>query len=257
MFSLPYMRVLTPLFALAAIVALFAYAHLTLREAEYAMSGPTVVSVTGEGEAVAVPDIAEFTFGVLAEGADAAEAQDKSAEAINAILGYLEDEGVEEGDIKTEYYNLNPKYEWIAETELSERNRVLVGYEVSQTVSVKVRDTDEAGELISGVGDRGATNVSSVQFTTEDDETLRAEARANAIADAREKAEVLADDLDVRIVRMTGFWEEQSYAYGLGGAERSFMAMDSMAVMEEKAVPNLPVGENKTTVRVNISYEVR
>jgi uncharacterized protein YggE len=255
MFSLPYMRVLTPLVALAAIVALFAYTHLTLREAEYAMTGPTIVSVTGEGEAVAVPDIATFSFGVLAEGADAAEAQEQSAEAINEILAYLEDEGIEDKDIKTQYYNLNPKYEWVSESDFGSQNRVLVGYEVNQTVSVKVRDTDTTGTLISGVGERGATNVSSVQFTTEDDEVLRSEARANAVADARAKAETLADDLGVRIVRMTGFWEEQSYGYGLGGMERAYLASDSS--MEMKVSPNLPTGENTTTVRVNISYEVR
>ena len=250
------MRVLTPLFALAAIVALFAYTHFTLRQAEYVMTGPTVISVTGEGEAVAVPDVATFSFGVLAEGEDAVEAQDQSAESMNAILEYLEDEGIAEEDIKTSYYNLNPKYEWVSEnTMIAPGGRqVLVGYQVNQTVTVKVRNTDQAGALISGVGDRGATNVSSLQFTTEDDEVLRTEARAAAIKNAQEKADQLADDLDVRIVRMTGFWEEQNY--GLGGVARSYAA-DSMMVMEEKAVPNIPVGENTTTVRVNISYEVR
>jgi len=262
MFSLPYMRTLIPLLALAGVIALGAYTHLTLREADYTMVGPVIISVTGEGEAVAVPDIATFSFGVLTEGADATEAQEKSAVAINDILAYLEDEGVAEEDINTQYYNLNPKYEWVTEESAAsgwrpDGKQVLVGYQVNQTVSVKVRDTEKAGSLISGVGEMGATNISSLEFTTDDDETLRSEARAAAIVDAQAKAKVLAEDLGVRIVRMTGFWEDQSfgYGYGYGGAEHAYLSSDSM--MSAKAVPSIPVGEDTTTVRVNISYEVR
>lgn len=257
MFSLPYMRVLVPIITLVGIIALGAYVHLTLKEARYLYSGPVVISVVGDGEVTAVADIASFSFGVTAEGEDAVTAQSASAEKMNAILDYLKGAGIEEKDIKTEYYNQNPQYEYpqqicAAGMYCPPGERTLTGYEVTQSVSVKVRETDTAGDLIAGVTERGATNVSGVNFTIDDENVLMAEARAAAVADAKEKAEALADSLGVDIVRMTGFWENQpyyDYGYGMGG--------DMKAMSESSVSPNLPSGENTITSQVNISYEVK
>jgi len=264
MFSLPYMRVLVPVGVLIFILALGAYVNLTLKQARYLYSGPVSISVVGIGEALAVPDVATFRFSVLAEAADATTAQNRSAESINTIVSYLEGEGIEEDDIQTEYYSLNPRYEYVESRQALcieggycpppiQGQRVLQGYEVNQTISVKVRDTEKAGELISGVGERGATNVSGVEFAIDDEEAIRAEARESAISDAQEKAEKLAEDLGVKIVRMTGYFEDQGGypIYGYGGAE-----MDA-AVSTRSVAPAIPVGENTVTVQVNISYEVR
>lgn len=257
-FSYGHNRLLGTIILALIVIALAAYAHLTLREARYINIGPTTINVVGVGEVLAVPDIGQFSFAVLAEGDDAAMAQTASAEAINEILAYLSASGVEERDVKTENYNLNPNYRY-DERICANGNycppgeRVLDGYEVSQNVSVKVRDLDKAGTLISGVGERGATNISSLQFTVDDDEALKAEARAAAIANAKENANALAADLGVRIVRMIGFWEEQGYPepyYGYGGDMMVEKAVQNLA-------PDLPVGENKTTSRVNITYEVQ
>lgn len=261
MFSLPYMRILVPALAVVGIIALGAYTMFTLKQARYFYSGPVIINVVGEGESMATPDIATFSFSVRAEGDDAAAAQDASAQSVNEILAYLKDGGVEEKDIKTQYYNLNPRYEYPqqvcpAGTYCPPGERVLKGYEVSQNISVKVRDTSVAGALISGVGERGATDVSGLDFTIDDEDNLQAEAREAAIADAREKAMKLADDLDVRIVRMTGFWEEQGPyydGYGYGGNVR----MEAASMDSGKATPSLPSGENTVSARVNVSYEVR
>ena len=259
MFSLPYMRTIVPIFAVVAIIALGAYVNLTVKQARYVYSGPVTISVVGKGEATAVPNIATFSFSVHAEDIDAATAQSKSATAMNAIIDYLKGANIEEKDIKTEYYNLNPRYEYpniicADGVYCPPGERVLRGYEVDQSVSVKVRDTSKAGELISGVGERGATNVSGIQFTIDDEDNIKAEAREEAIADAQAKAEKLAGDLGVRIVRMTGFWEDQgAYPYGYGGAE---MGVSTMA-KDAAVAPSIPVGENTVTAQVNISYEVR
>jgi hypothetical protein len=254
------MRGIIPLIGVAAIIGLLAYTYLAVTQARYMHTGPVVVSVTGEGEVFAKPDVATFSFSVHAEGDDAATAQDRSAEAINAITVYLGDEGIEERDIKTEYYNLNPRYEYmesICDTRgfCPPGERVLRGYEVSQTISVKVRNTERAGELISGVGTLGATDISGLQFTIDDESMLKAEAREMAIEDAEEKAEQLARDLGVSIVRMTGFWEDQGgypMPYGMGGD-----AMERSVAMDTAVAPSVPTGENTIMSRVNISYEVR
>lgn len=256
-----YVQFLLTLILVAVLVAVGAYAHLTLKQAQGTYTGDTTINVRGEGEVLAKPDIGQFSFAVRAEGATASEAQELSAEAINAILGYLGEAGVEEKDIKTQYYNLNPKYRyeeracptgsWCPPGE-----PIIDGYEVSQNISVKVRDLEAAGALISGVGERGATNISGLNFTIDDESALQAEAREAAIADAKEKAEVLAADLGMTIDRIVGFYEESDGYYpvaydarGMGGD----MAMESMAL----SAPSMPTGENTVRSVVNITYELR
>lgn len=236
-------------------VALIAYTYLSIKEARYVYSGPTVISVRGVGEVTRIPDVATFTFGVEVTAAEPNEAQAESATAINEIVAYLAEAGVPETDIKTTSYNLSPRYEYsqapCREGFCPPGQSVLTGYTASQTIEVKVRNSEQAGDLVAGVGERGATNVSNIQFAVDDDSEAKAEARAAAVADAEEKAEQLADALDVRIVRITGFWEEEQghypmYDRGYGGA------MESASV-----APSLPSGENTLTSVVNITYEIR
>lgn len=261
MFQEAYVRKIYAFVGVAAILALLTYAYVGLKGASYMYSGPTSITVEGLGEVFATPDIATFSFRVEAKENDAVSAQNKVAETMEGIEAYLAEAGVEDRDIKTTYFNLTPRYEypntvcneWGYCPERGEPK--LIGYEVNQSVSVKVRDIDTAGEIISNIGEKGAMNVSGLSFTIDDEEVLKADARKKAIEDARTKAEELAQNLGARIVRMNGYWEENSYpmAYGKGGA------MMDMAI-EESAAPraaSLPVGENTITVSVNISYEIR
>lgn len=259
--SLWYVRLLLVL-ALAGLIAAFgAYTYQTLKTAKYQYMGPTTINVRGEGEVMAKPDIGSFNFSVRAEGVDAAEAQAKSAEAINNILSYLKESGVEDKDVKTSNYNLYPTYDYGEDrvcawgTYCPPADPVIDGYEVSQMVTVKVRNLDQSGDLISGVGSRGATDISGLTFTIDDESELQAQAREMAIADAKEKAKELADDLDVRIVRMVSFYEEQNYPtpyYGYGAAEMS-LSRD----MAMNAAPQMPTGESEITSAVNITYEIK
>lgn len=242
------------------ILALASYSILNFKNAKTAGEYPANISVEGKGEIQAVPDVGQFSFSVMATGATASEVQEASATKINDIMAYLKEQGVEEKDIKTQDYNLYPKYRW------EERpcafgmvcppgEQVQDGFEVSQTVSVKVRDTAKAGALVAGVGEKGATNISGISFVVDDEEKLKAQARDAAIADAKAKAAKLADQLGVDLVRIVSFYENPGYypspmyeakaydmAEGMGGAT---------------VAPSMPTGEQTTAVTVNITYEIR
>lgn len=252
-------KLLVAVLLFTGILATGAYANLAWKQASNWMGGPMMITISGEGEVTARPDIGSFNFGVRGEGDDAAAAQEQSAQAMNEIMTYLEEAGVAEADIKTDNYNLNPRYNWIERPctggVCPGGERVIEGYEAYQTVTVKVRDLDQSGELISGVGSRGATNVSSLQFTIDDPANLEAEARALAIEDAKAKAEVLADDLDVKIVELTNFYEEGDR----GGYPEPYMARSEMAMDEAVAntAPSMPTGEDTITKRVNLTYKVK
>lgn len=252
------LRLLIYLTLILAALALLSYANLTLKESKFINTSPSTISVNGTGEAVAVPDIATFSFSVLAEAKDAADAQDRSAESINSIIAFLKENGVEKKDIKTLSYNLSPKYEYIrticSDGFCPPGRQNLIGYMVSQTIEIKVRDTGQAGDIISGVGGLGATNVSSLRFIVDDDEKVKDEARSKAIADAKEKAKTLADDLRVRLVRLTDFYENQPGPYYGYDGEVAISFAESGVV---RAVPDIPVGENKIVSNVTLVYEIR
>jgi len=218
------------------------------------------ITVSGEGEVFAVPDIATFSVSVQEEAKEVQDAQEVATEKTNSIIAFLKGEGVEERDIKTTDYSVYPQYDYLqsvcSEGYCPPGRQELRGYQVSQTLTVKVRDTEEAGALLSGVGSRGASNVSGLTFTIDDEDALQTQARELAIADAQTKAEELADQLGVKIVRVTGFYENDygyptPYAYGLGGADTAIRAETI------KVAPELPVGENKIVSNVNVTYEIR
>ncbi len=242
--------------------ALGAYTYYTVKQSQYIYSGPNTISVTGKGEVFAKPDIATFSFAVEAEDKEAAGAQEKSASAMNAIVEYLKNDGkVEEKDIKTSGYALNPKYRWeqgiCTQFGCPNGKQILEGYTVSQTVTVKVRDTAKAGDLISNVGSKGATNISGLSFTIDDDEALKRQARELAIKDARENADKLANDLGTRLGRMMNFWEDQGGTpmpmYDMAMSARA----DGMGGMEKIIAPTIPSGENTITSNVTIVYEIK
>lgn len=217
-----------------------------------------VITVNGEGEAVAVPDIASFTFSVSQDSATVAAAQEGVTQKMDAIIAALKNLGIAERDIKTSDYSVYPKYEYTTQpcspTFCPPSRQMQDGYTATHSVSVKVRDTAKAGEALAAAGNAGATNLSSISFTVDDPDMIVNKARAEAIADAKEKAEMLADELGVKLVRVMG------YSDNMGGGPMPYyrevgMGGD-MEVAQAKA-PTLPAGENKYTISVSVTYEIR
>jgi hypothetical protein len=221
------------------------------------VAATNTINVSGEGEVFAVADIAEFSFSVVEERGTVDEAQKIGAQKVNAILDFLKDSEIKEKDIKTTNYNVYPRYDYVRKNCVNgfcpEGERVLKGFEVSQSISVKVRDTEDAGTILSGVGEREATNISGLSFTIDDEEDLQDEARKQAIEDAQEKAKQLAKDLGVKLVRVVNFSE-----FGSQPQYKTF-GIAEVAMMSDAGggVPEIPVGENKITSNVSITYEIR
>ncbi len=216
------------------------------------------ISVTGKGEAVSIPDIATFSFGVTETAKMVDEAQTKATNKINSALKALKDAGVEDRDIKTTSYNINPHYEYIQTLCIgggSCGKSTLTGYDVSQTIEVKVRDLKKAGALFATIGALDVQNVNGLTFSIDEIDTVKAEARELAIKDAKKKAKELSKELGVRLVRITSFYDqgEEPIYYG-----REALGGDMMSVKTASApAPQVPAGEQKITSRVSITYEIR
>lgn len=225
----------------------------------------STITVTGQGEAYAIPDIATFDFTVTEVGDTVQQAQEKLDQKINKSLAAVRESGVEDKDIKTTNYNVYPKYEWNqAPCPLSANGivrpcppgkNVLVGYEVSETITVKVRDTKKAADLVTKVGAADVSNISGLQFTVDDREKYMAQAREDAINEAKAKAKVLAKELGVGLGKILYYNDNSGpqpyYASGMGGSDAVMAAAPMVAKAE------LPTGESKITSSVSITYEIK
>lgn len=212
------------------------------------------ISVTGVGEAVAVPDVAKFSFSVNEKGDSVDIAQNEAAKKMNMAIDLLKKGGVDEKDIETTGYNAYPQYEYsyCADYRDCTNQQKLIGYEVSQTLTVTVRDTKKAGELLSSIGTTGVTNISGISFTVDDVEKYKTEARIKAIESAKAQAESIAKGLGVDLDDVVGFSEDAGYypqPYYEGGYGGDMMVKSSVA-------PELPAGEEKITSRVYVTYEI-
>ncbi|MFM2423971.1 MAG: hypothetical protein RLZZ70_360 [Candidatus Parcubacteria bacterium] len=243
---------------LGLILALVSYAYVTIK-AGSEWGGPTTISITGTGEAKATPDVASFTFSVRADGPDAATVQSKSAESVNSILAFLTEQGVDKKDVETSGYNLYPKFKYIDQPcaiglYCPPGEQVPDGFEASQMVTVKVRDLAKAGSILSEVGAKGATDISGLTFTLDDDKNLRNEAREKAIADAKAQADILATQLGVTFGEIMSYYEESPSDPYYGGR----MMEPKMMMDAEMAVsPEVPVGETTVSSRVNVTYRIK
>lgn len=164
--------------------------------------------VTGEGEATAVPDVATLRLGVEATQDTADEAQAQAAEAMDRVMTALKDNGVAEKDIQTEHFRIHRVTRW----DRDEDEEVVVGYRVSNIVTAKIRDVEEAGSIIDAVVEAGGDliRVDDISFSVDDPSPYYKEAREKAMADALAKAEQLAKAAGVRLGEPT-YVSESTY----------------------------------------------
>ncbi|NBD74361.1 DUF541 domain-containing protein [Patescibacteria group bacterium] len=257
------------------LLSVFLFAQSLIAFKQYGFVGRDVpamhtISVSGEGEVFAKPDTATFRFTVSEEAQSAATAQNLATEKLNEALAFITAQGINvEEDVRTENYALSPKYEAqpvpCVRRPCPAPNQVIVGYTITETLSVEF-DLEELpsqegtstenvlGEFVAGLSDIGVANVTGPEFEVGDDDALRAEARALAIAEARASAERLAGELDVELMGIVNFHEQgeprpmrargtADKALGLGGGD--------------VAAPQLPRGENRIASQVSVVYEIR
>lgn len=217
-------------------------------------------SVTGEGKAVGMPDIAEFFFSVITEGGkQVSDLQKDNTQKMNRILEFIKSNDVDSKDIKTANYNLTPRYrDYVCEAGRF-GGRVcppptIVGYTINQTVSVKVRDFEKIGALLSGAVQNGANSVSELVFRIDDPTEIENLARQEAINKAKRKAKSIADAGGFGLGRLLSIEENPTYPFGKGGYE----AMPVMAIDQAPAPmpPSIEPGSQEINVNIVLRYEI-
>lgn len=250
------------------ILSLFFAVKLLAEFKSYGMMGSSeanTITLSGHGEVSAVPDIANVYFTIRKEAKTVKEAQDAVALIEKPALDFLKSNGVAEKDIQASNASFYPKYEYMYDTKIMAPcteygcpprpgKSVISGYESSESITVKVRNTDDVGKIMQGLGELGVSDLSGPNFSIDDEDALQAQARKEAIDDARVKAKVLAEDLGVRLGRIANFSESGNYPMPYYAKDAM---MESSAGNTASAPAVIPAGENTISSDVTITYEIR
>lgn len=215
-----------------------------------------VITVSATSDVYAKPDLALTTFSVLSEAKTVGEAMQDNATKMNAVTAFVKSQGVEDKDLKTTNFNISPRYEWenpaCSYSYCPSGKRILVGYDVSQSLEVKMRDLTKIGDIIQGATEAGANEIGNLQFTIDNEDALKEEARTKAIKEAKNKAKTLAGELGIRLVKIISFSESGNYPvpyYAATGREALGMGGG--------ATPDIQTGENKISSTVTLTYQIR
>lgn len=227
-----------------------------LKSMKHPLGQQGTISVSGEGEVSIKPDIATVTITVRESASTVAEAQEKVEAKVVSAINSLANLGVKEEDRKTLNYNVNPKYEYVSAGGYA-TNPKIVGYEAAQTVEIKIRNIDAAGDVVGALGAANITEISGPTFTVEDEDAAKEKAKEIAIKEARAKAKETAKALGVGLGSVVQFSEDNGGYYPMYA--RDAVANQSMAYGKGGALGpevTLPAGESTIKVRVTITYNL-
>ena len=230
----------------AALVPFALLASLTLP----AYAG--TISIEGRGEVAAAPDMAMVTSGVTTQGATAREALDANTAAMAELIAALKGTGIADRDIQTSGFSVNPNYVYSDDRDANGYTLPpkINGYQVSNTVTVKVRQLEDLGAILDQSVTVGANTVNGVSFSVADPSELLNKAREAAFADATAKAELYAkaagttlEDI-VSISEKQGFNDPQPYP------------MYARAEMADSAKVPVEAGELSFAINVSVQWEL-
>ena len=214
--------------------------------AQEATQPPRVIQVVGEGRSTAAPDMARVSLGVSQQAATAGEAMAAMSKGMGTVLGTLGTLGIAQVDIQTGQLMLEPAYNY----NTPDGNPVMTGFIATQIVDVNVRDIGVLGDVLDAVIEGGANRVNGVYFDVSDPQAVTDEARRDAVADARARAELYAEAAGLSLGGIVSISESTVYAppmpmYDARGG----------AAAEAAAVPVAP-GQLSLTTSVTVTYAI-
>jgi uncharacterized protein YggE len=206
------------------------------------------ISISGHGEISAMPDLAHITLGVVSSADTAATALAENTRTMTELMALLKEAGIGERDIATSNFSVNPRYDY---GQGGNQPPKVVGYDVTNTVTITERRITELGALLDKAVRTGSNQIHGISFSVAEPDAMLDQARQKAIADARHKAEIYASAGGFKL------GEVISVAEG-GGYQPPPMPVVMKSARAEAAAP-VPVaqGEQILAIDVNVTWQIK
>lgn len=204
--------------------------------------------VTGEGKVKVTPDLVNIQLGIQAQSKTVAEAQAQATKAMNDVMSALTGNGIAQKDIQTQYYNIQQLTKW----DNDKQEQVIIGYQINNVVSAKIRDIARAGTIIDAVTLAGGdlTRVNSLQFTVDDPTVYYDQAREKAMADAEDTATQLANLSKVKLGKPI-------YIAESGAPVPQTMPIYAKGAADASQSTPISPGELEINLTVQVNYAIR
>lgn len=236
--SFVFMSVATFLFLMAIVPT----ANYKVLAAEDKMAARTI-NVNGDGEVSVTPDIAYVSLGVTTEKSSVGEAQKSNSDTMNNVIAAIKKAGVSSENIKTSNYSISPKYNYEDKTGKS----TIVGYTVTSTLSVTVKNISSVGSIIDTAISNGANSSNGVAFSVSDYGKYYNVALTNAISNAKAKAQVVAGCIDVKLSNPAKITENSS------GVPVEYPVFYNAAVKDSSAGRGMTIETGTYKIKANVS----
>lgn len=236
------------LFALPVIALAASLAFAGAARATEPQEAPRTITITGEGEVNAAPDIAYVETGVVTEGKTAAEALSANTKAMNDVFKGLGEAGIEKKDMQTSQFSVYPVYEQVKNDDNRPQTPKIGGYRVQNQLTVTVRDLTKLGGILDKVVSLGSNQLSGIRFSIDKPDTLVDEARKDAVKNALQKAKLYAGAAGVSLGEIMSISEN-------GTSMPQPVYMKSYAAMERADVP-VASGEQTLTASVTLVIKI-
>jgi uncharacterized protein YggE len=208
---------------------------------------PRIV-VTGEGEATVAPDMALLSLSVMREAKTAREALDANNAAMAEVIEAIKLFGIADRDLQTAGIQIMPRFNFTNKPDGTQEAE-LIAYQVTNTLSVRVRDIVKTGEILDRAVSLGVNQGGNIVFANDDSSAVITEARRKAVVEATARATTLAEAAGVTLGRVLEISEQSFGAQPMPIEARAF----------DKAASAVPVqaGENAYRVQVNMTFELK
>lgn len=205
----------------------------------------TVLDVSAEGESRRTPDLATVTAGVVTQAADAAGAMRETATKMDRVIAALKRAGIADKDLRTASISLQPQYRYA-----ENQPPVITGYQASNTVTVRFRDIGRAGAVLDALVATGANQINGPDLTLDNPAAALDEARLDAMAKARARADLYARAAGLKVKRILSISES--------GLEMPRPPMPIMVrgMVAEAAQSKILPGEQALTVTLSVRFEL-
>lgn len=235
--------------ALVSVFAVSTFCSLPSKAQEMNLQPIPSITVTGEGEISVRPDAVYITLGVESAGKDAGEALTENNTAMQRLMDTLERNDIEKKNIQTSNFNISPRYDNSRPPrgEAAQQPKI-VGYSVSNRVRVKSTKIDQLGSLLDALVREGANSMYGIEFGVSDPKAAKDKAARAAVADAKRKAELLAEAAGVRL----GSPIKISEASHDGPRP---MMMEARMMMADSSVP-VSEGEQQIKATITVTYKL-
>jgi|RhiMetdeSRZDD1v2_1073273.scaffolds.fasta_scaffold34939_2 uncharacterized protein len=206
------------------------------------------ITIIGTGEVKARPDIGIVTVGVIKRADTAAEALKQNNDAMEEIIALLRQAGIDAKDIQTTNFSVNPAYRYDNENQQPPR---IIGYDVSNQVTIIVRKLDAMGSILDSVVGKGSNQIQGIAFSIDEPRPLEDEARRRALTDAQRKAKLYAEGAGIVLGPIMSIFENAP-----SPPIPVFVKAQRMEAAADSAVP-VAQGEQVISVQISISWEIR